>query len=905
MPNVALPCRLQADQRNLIEDGVVVPNFAAPDIATAPLSELAHPSSLLEDADWITVEDDLPAGGRPAYEFRREVELQSDIQCATLTITAHGIYEAFINGCRVGEQELTPGFTSYRRTLQVQQYEVADLLHPGANDIRFTVSDGWYRGRTGPDRVADGFGTEVAVIASISILTAAGVESSIATGTGWDVAAGTIVRADLMDGQHTDLRRAGQEEWRPAVISEDPLTRDRSRLTWSPAPPVRRTRAYAPMLIERLPSGRQIVDFGQNLNGWVRLSRLGPAGTAVTLTHGEALDRDGDLTLTHLDVTTPSGLLGVGQVDQVISRGAEGDVFEPRHTTHGFRYVAVDGLTEDLAVEDLTAFLVRTDLTSIGSFTSGDERINALHRIAVASWQANSCDIPTDCPQRERWGYTGDFQIFTRSAAYLDDVSGFAFKWLTSLADDQCPDGKVTNVAPDCGVVPNPFISTSFDGSAGWGDAATIVPWDLYRAYGDRDLLVRFYPMMRAWVDYAATAAATGRHARREEAKPTPADHESYLWDTGWHWGEWLEPGASFNPTADHTIVATAYLAHSAGIAAEVATMLGETEDATKYARLATRVGEAWRTEFLHPDGTLTRPTQANYVRALAFGLIPPALREASAAQLVGLIEENRDRLSTGFLSTGMLLPVLADNGYPEVAYRLLFQTEEPSWLAMLERGATTVWEDWSGLAPDGTANGSLNHYSKGAVVTFLHEYAAGIRPVSPGYTTFAVHPFIWPEMGSAEGRLRTGHGEIVAGWSIASDRVHVAVTVPEGTSASVFLPDNTTETVGPGRHTWVQDLPHPTPLPRVKVQQDHHADPADDSPYGPWGRIDPLAATLGDLLEDAEARATIDEIVPELPLSPQLELARGVPIGTVLAMSANMLPAELIDRLGRSLAAL
>ncbi|WP_416416442.1 family 78 glycoside hydrolase catalytic domain [Paenarthrobacter aromaticivorans] len=883
-----------------------MPNFAILDSATVPESNHGQPVPLLENADWITVQDHhLPAGFRPAYEFRRVVKLQRDVRRATLTVTAHGIYEAFINGRRVGDQELTPGFTSYRRTLQVQQYEVAYLLRPGVNEIRFTVSDGWYRGRTGPDRVPDGFGTEVAVIASLSILTAAGVELSITTGAGWDVAAGTIVRADLMDGQQTDLRRTGREEWRPAVISTDPLTLDRSRLTRSPAPPVRRTSAHAPVRIVRLASGRQIVDFGQNLNGWVRLSRLGPTGTAVTLTHGEALDTEGDLTLTHLDVTTPSGFLGVGQVDHVVSRGVEGDVFEPRHTTHGFRYVAVDGLAEDLTTDDLTAFLVRTDLTPIGSFISGDERINALHRIAVASWQANSCDIPTDCPQRERWGYTGDFQIFARSAAYLDDIRGFALKWLTSLADDQSPDGKVTNVAPNCGVVPNPFISTSFDGSAGWGDAATIVPWDLYRAYGERDLIERFYPMMTAWVDYAATAAATGRHPRREAAEPTPADHEEYLWDTGWHWGEWLEPGASFNPTADHTIVATAYLAHSAGIVAEVAATLGEAEDATGYAQLAARVREAWRTEFLLTDGTLARPTQANYVRALAFGLIPRDLREASAAQLVALIEENHDRLSTGFLSTGMLLPVLADHGYPEVAYRLLFQTEEPSWLAMLKRGATTVWEDWSGIGPDGTASGSLNHYSKGAFVTFLHEYVAGIRPVTPGYATFEVHPHIWPDMGSAEGRLRTEHGEIVAGWSITNDRVNVSVTVPEGTSASVYLPDDTTAKVGPGRHTWIQGVPNPTPLPRVRIQQSKDAAIAGDSPYGPWGRIDPLVDTLGDLLEDAEARATIDEIIPELPLSPQLELARSVPIGTVLAMSANMLPAELIDRLGRSLAAL
>ncbi len=863
------------------------------------------PADLLRDAEWITTADaPRPAGERPAYEFRRSFGLAVPAQSAWLTVTAHGVYEAFLNGRRVGDQQLTPGITSYHRTLQVQRYDAAELLRAGENELVLVVSDGWFRGRTGAHRVPDGFGTEIAVIAALDVETADGAVR-IRTDDEWSCGVGEIVAADLMDGQTSDLRRLGRTEWATVVPASDPLTADRSRFVWPVAPAVRKREEFPAVRVTRAPSGRQIVDFGQNLNGWVRLTLLGPTGTVITLTHGEALDAEGDLTLDHLDITIMPGLptLPVGQVDTVISRGEPGDVFEPRHTSHGFRYVAVDGLDVDLDPAAITAHQVRSDLAHTGTFVSSSDEVNALHRIAVASWRANILDIPTDCPQRERWGYTGDFQIFARSAAYLDDISGFAAKWLRSLADDQQPDGKITNVAPNCGIDPEPVYPISFDGSAGWGDAATIVPWELYRAYGDTAQLAEYLPMMRRWVDYAAGVAASQRHASRIAANPEPLAHEKYLWDGGFHWGEWLEPDVTFNPQGDPGIVATAYLAHSARIVSDAARSVGDVETAEAYALLAGRVISAWRREFLR-DGELTVPTQANHVRALAFGLIPDELVPQIADALVRLIEENGTHLATGFLSTGMLLPVLADHGYADVAYDLLFQTGEPGWLVMLERGATTVWEAWNGVDAEGRPHESLNHYSKGAVVTFLHEYVAGIRPLAPGYARVGVRPHLDPRLTWAEGTLDTAHGRIRSRWTIEGDDVRIEVSVPAGVSARVDLPDGTSHDAGQGEHVWRVGRPaRSTRTPYADRRGERESARGAEVVWAGW--IDPAATRFGEILDAADSRAVLERYIPGVGMAPMIEMARPLPVETVLTMAAGALDEQTALRMREELAAL
>ncbi|MFF2842466.1 family 78 glycoside hydrolase catalytic domain [Paenarthrobacter sp. NPDC057981] len=769
----------------------------------------ATPVELLAKASWITAAAGPipPAGTRPAYEFRTTFTLGEDIGGARLAATAHGVYEAFINGTRVGDEELSPGLTSYATTLYVQHHDVSELLRNGTNELRLVLSDGWFRGRCGPSRIPDGFGTSTAICAQLLIQTPT-EDLIIATGPDWEYGTGAITAADLMDGQTIDFTRIDNIRWQPASIADDPMTLDTSRLAFSPAPPVRRIRDYPPRAVTKLPGGRQIVDFGQNLNGWVRLSALGAAGTKITLTHGEALDSHGDLTTAHLAYTPypDPEPLPVGQIDTVISRGRPGDVFEPRHTTHGFRYVAVDGLSEDLSSKNITAVLVHTDLEPTGTFECSDQRLNELHRIAEASWRSNACDVPTDCPQRERWGYTGDYQIFVRSAAFLDNILGFSRKWLRSLADDQLDNGCITNVAPNTGVVSNPDIPFSFDGSAGWGDAATIVPWQLYVTYGDARVLEENFDMMTGWVDYISEIAAAGRHPSREQARPDPAAHERFLWDSGFHWGEWAEPGGVFDYAADKGVIATAYMARSADIVSKAAAILGRDDLAHRYRELHSNTVGAWRTEYLTAsDGHLKVESQANYVRGLAFGLIPENAKTKAVERLVALIREKDTHLSTGFLSTPFLLPALADHGRTDIAYELLFQDTSPSWMTMLNRGATTIWESWEGIADDGTPHESLNHYSKGSVITFLHEYVAGIRAEEdhPGYEQFSIEPRPGHGIEWAQASLRTVRGRITSSWQTHNAEFKLEVGVPDGASARIVMPSGTKYTAGPGSHTF------------------------------------------------------------------------------------------------------
>ena len=745
-------------------------------------------------ADWIEPQEQpaRPDLGRPAYLLRRTFTLDDLAGDARLYATAHGIYEVFLNGRRVGDQELTPGFTSYWHHLDVQTYDVGPLMSPGANELTVVLSDGWYRGKVGNNKDIDTYGDRVAFLAQLH----AG-ETIVGTDREWRSATGPILAADLMDGQEED-RRIAVGPWAPVVVADHGV----DRLTASPAPPTRRVEEVPAAAVHRLDADRQVVDLGQNIHGWVRLDDLGPRDTELVLTHGEALDAGGDVTLEHLCF----GDLRLRQVDRVVSAGVDGDVFEPRHTAHGFQFVRVEGHPYDLAPEQVTGVVVHTDLRRTGWFSCSDERLNRLHDIVDWSFRDNACEIPTDCPQRERSGWTGDWQAFFPSAAFLYDVGGFSRKWLRSLVADQLPSGCLTNMAPEPRRAlgdPDDPMWTGMLGSAGWGDAVILVPWMLRQVYGDDDVLADTWPAMVRWLDYAAGIARDRRHHRRAADRPTPAPHEQFLWDAGWHWGEWLEPGEPEVPfwDDDQGHVATAYLHHSAAMAARIGRLLDHHGDADRFDELADRALDAWRTEYLHDDGTLVRDTQATHVRALAFGLVPDELREPTASRLVELVRRFGNHLSTGFLATPHLLPVLADAGHLDVAYDLLFQDTPPSWLTMVDRGATTVWESWEGIDADGTAHESLNHYSKGAVIRFLHEYVAGIQPVEGelAYRHFRLRPRPGGGLTSAQAAFDSPRGRIEISWQTEGADLVVHTTVPPGTTAELVLPNGTSTTLHPG----------------------------------------------------------------------------------------------------------
>ena len=757
----------------------------------------------LEACDWVAVWIEPNETERAAHVLRHEFHLDSSVKTARLYATAHGIYECFLNGRRVGDRELTPGFTSYPARLQVQAYDVTDLLRVGDNRWEVVVSDGWYRGRTGGRQGIDGFGTTLGFLGQLE---ADGV--TVPTGAAWMSATGPLVSADLMAGQVEDHRRR-PANWQPVEVSGAPL----GPLTWSPAPPVRRTQELRPASVTRLAPDRHLVDLGQNINGWLRLAGLGPEGSELTLVHGEALDQSGDVTQDNLRMTDdhhqhPDGPF---QVDQVVSAGRSGEIFEPRHTSHGFRYVRVEGYPGRLTPDDVAGVVVHTDLRRTGWFRCSDESVNRLHEIADWSFRDNACDIPTDCPQRERSGWTGDWQLFVPTAAFLYDVAGFSLKWLRDVAAQQRPDGLITNIAPD----PASWHQDPGDiwrllqGSSGWGDAIVIVPWELWRAYGDDGVLSEFWPSMVSWLDYAATMARTHRHPTRQAKRPEPLPHEAFLWDGGFHWGEWTEPGVddlAAELSSDQGSVGTAYLCRSATLAARIGALLGHHDEAERLAELADNARRAWRAEYIGADGRLRPDTQANHVRALAFELVSSERRTQAAGRLVELIRAAGTHLGTGFLATPFLLPVLAETGHLDVAYELLLRRTPPSWLAMVERGATTVWESWEGVDAEGVAHDSLNHYSKGAVVSFLHRSVAGLEQLDgePGYRRFRVAP-VAPGGGLtwAEAVHDSPYGRIGSSWRLRGDRFELTVTVPPGTQAEVVLPGSrSVEHQSPGTQT-------------------------------------------------------------------------------------------------------
>ncbi|MFB7893627.1 family 78 glycoside hydrolase catalytic domain [Microbacterium sp. NPDC056044] len=787
------------------------------DGSTSAWSEPAAFEAGLFEADWTgewitaTVAD-APVGSRPAHDFTTTFTLAEVPSEARLYSAALGVYELFVNGQRIGGAELAPGSTSYDRTLYAQAADPASALVPGLNTLRLRVSDGWFRGRTDAFRKEALWGPRVAVRAELRVLGPEGPRTAAATDGAWQVAESEIVTADLMDGEVADLRRDAVPLGSAIVGGEAPP------VSWSPAPPVRVVEELSPASITRIGPDDLVVDFGQNVSGRVRLSELGEDGARTTLTFGEHIGPDGQVTLTHLDTPSPDGsVVPFVQRDEVISDGKSRS-FEPHHTVHGFQYVQIhrDGI--ELTERDVISQVLHTDLRSVGTFSSSDEDLNRLWDVARWSFRGNAVDVPTDCPTRERAGWTGDWQIFLSTAVQLFDVDGFSRKWLQSVRDDQLDDGRIVNISPDPSrmrVFPNPAVDFA-TGSAGWGDAVILVPWELYRTYGDVRVLRDSWDAMTRWVSFALNAAADHRHPSRVERSPEPLPHEQYIWDGTFHFGEWCEPTpiaedgtpgpAMPDPMAwamsDKGEVGTAYLYRSVSTLAAIAGVLGDATAAAQYRDIADKVRDAWRQEFIDDDGRTPNNTQASYVRALSTGLAPEPLRERAAQHLVALIEEADGHLGTGFLSTADLLPTLADTGHADVAEQLLWQRSTPSWLGMLDRGATTIWEEWEGVDRNGNAHASLNHYSKGAVIRYLHSHILGLQQddESVAWTSFTVAPVVPARLNWARGHFDSPQGLIEVDWQVDSDDAVLRVQVPGGATATIIWGDQQQQ-VGPGHH--------------------------------------------------------------------------------------------------------
>jgi alpha-L-rhamnosidase len=758
-------------------------------------SELSQlETGLLQPSDWQAAMiapdwgEDLTRP-QPAPMLRKEFQTRAAVTHARLFITAHGVYEAYINGTMVGDHVMAPGWTSYPNRLRYQTFDVTEFINEGPNAIGAILGDGWYRGRLsfgGGKR--NNYGDHLGLLAQLEIQYEDGTREVVVTDERWRASTGPILASDIYDGETYDARLE-QEKWSLPGFDERAWTgvltieRDLSTLFAPVGPPVRRIEEIEPLNISMSPSGKTIVDFGQNLVGRLRITVRGEAGQTITLRHAEVLE-DGELSIRPLRTAKAT--------DVYICKGAGMEIWEPRFTFHGFRYAEVSGWPGELEANSLRAVVCHSDLERTGWFECSDPLVNRLHENVVWGMRGNFFDVPTDCPQRdERLGWTGDIQVFSPTASFLFDSAGFLASWLRDLAAEQDARGVVPIIIPN--VLPEPVLA-----AAAWGDAAAVVPWVLYQRFGDVKILEDQFESMKRWVDALDNIAG-----------------ENHLWDTGFQFGDWLDPNAPpDNPAAALTpgfMVATAYFARSAELVAQVGRVIGRQEEAEHYSRLAAKVRAAFNAEYVTPNGRLLSDSTTAYAMALEFALLEDNAQRSGAAQrLVELVEQNGYHISTGFVGTPIICDALCNAGAHDAAFRLLMQQECPSWLYSVTMGATTIWERWDSLLPDGSINPgemtSFNHYALGSVADWLHRRVAGLAPLTPGYRQLEIRPLIGGSLTSARARHKTPYGMAEAGWRIEDDTITVDVTLPPNVTARVHLPGEFSQPVEvcSGRYQWI-----------------------------------------------------------------------------------------------------
>jgi alpha-L-rhamnosidase len=766
-----------------------VSNWSEPIMVEVGLLRPDDWSGTFVTPDW----DDDTSKPEPTPFLRRAFEVRPGLASARLYITALGVYEAEINGRRVGDHVLAPGWTSYHHRLRYQTYDVTGLLREGRNAIGAILGDGWYRGRLGFfGGRRNIYGERLALLAQLEICYADGTTERIVTDDQWRAATGPILASDIYDGETYDARRE-RRGWSQADFDDGDwssvrlLDYDIATLVAPVAPSVRRIEEVAPAAITTSPSGRTLVDFGQNLVGRLRITVRGTAGQTVILRHAEVLEHGelGTRPLRYAEAT-----------DRYTLRGEGIETWEPRFTFHGFRYAEVEGWPGELRGDDLRAVVIHSDLERTGWFECSDPLLNRLHENVVWSMRGNFLDIPTDCPQRdERLGWTGDIQVFAPTACFLFDTAGFLQSWLRDLVVEQADAGGVVpHVVPN--VLPDKPVSAIVPAAA-WGDAAAIVPWVLYQRYGDVDILAEQFGSMRAWVD--TVAALTG---------------ERLLWDKGFQYGDWVDPSAPpdrpGDARTDRYLVATAYLARSAELVGQVADVLGKQDEARHYHGLAADVRGAFANEYVTPNGRMLSDATTAYALALQFDLLPEsAQRQRAAERLVELVRDSGFHISTGFVGTPLICDALSSAGEHHIAYQLLLQRECPSWLYPVTMGATTIWERWDSMLPNGTINPgemtSFNHYALGAVADWMHRTVAGLAPAAPGYRCIRIQPILGGGLTHATARHRTPYGLAESAWRLDGEQIEINIVVPPNTTAEVSLPgsDAAPLSVGAGTHRW------------------------------------------------------------------------------------------------------
>ncbi len=735
---------------------------------------------LLNSTDWKAswIEPDLPEdpkNSNPSPMLRREFKLSGAIEKACAYVTSHGLYEMHLNGQRVGDEVFTPGWTSYNKQLQYQTYDVTNLLKAGDNAVGILLGDGWYRGNLAWGGKRNIYGDKLGLLLQIEVTYKDGRKELITSDEKWKASTGAILMSEIYHGETYDARleKTGwaasgfaDGEWKGVKVAEHSKT----ILTAPASPPVRKVEELKPVKILKTPAGDTVADFGQNLVGWVRLKVQGAAGTTISIRHAEVLDKAGNFYIENMRAAKTTL--------RYTLKGSGVEVYEPHFTFFGYRYVAVEGWPRELTTDSLTSVVVHSDMARTGELETNNPLINQLQHNIQWGQKGNFLDVPTDCPQRdERLGWTGDAQVFARTAAFNYDVAGFFTKWLRDVAYDQYPSGSVPHVIPDVlGTAERPA-----GGSAAWADSSVIIPWTMYLSYGDKRFLEAQYPSMVKWVEYQRRRAG-----------------DDYIWDGDQHFGDWLAfattrsdyPGA----TTSKDLIATAMFANSTNLLQRTAQLLGKQEDAAKYADQLAKIKAAFKREFVTETGRVGEDTQTAYALALQFDLLPETMRPMAAKRLAKEIRE-RKHLTTGFVGTPYLCHVLSRYGYLDEAYLLLNREQYPSWLYPVKQGATTIWERWDGLKPDGSFQdkgmNSFNHYAYGAIGEWMYRVMAGIEidEANPGYKHILIQPQPGGGFTSVKASHRSLYGRVSSAWTLKDGKFELAVEVPPNTQATVRLP--------------------------------------------------------------------------------------------------------------------
>ncbi len=732
--------------------------------------------ALLNTADWKAqwIESDMKEVKRLCPQFRKSFSANKTIQTATAYITAHGMYEANINGKKIGDAFLTPGFTSYNKRLQYQTYDVTSMLQKGENVIAVNVGNGWYRGYLGWITQVNTWGDKLGLLLQLDITYTDGTKESVITDGSWKSATGSIVTAEIYYGETIDANKEttgwklpdyDESKWAGVKVADYKL----NNLVATYNEPVRKHEVFKATKVITTPKGEKVLDFGQNMVGFESIKVKGQKGDTIRIYHAEVLDKAGNFYTENLRTAT--------SVSTYVLSGNGEESFEPHFTFYGFRYIKIVGARGEINPENFPAVALYSDIQKNGSFTTSNPLINQLQSNITWGQRGNFLDIPTDCPQRdERLGWTGDAHVFVRTAAYNRGVYNFFAKWMKDVAADQWEDGRVP------WVIPNIFTNSKNEsGSTGWSDVSTIIPWNIYMAYGDKRILENQYPGMKKWVDYMKNKSINN------------------LWNTEkFHFGDWLffrpdDDKDGIAAITDKNMIAQCFFAHSTQMLINAAQVLGKTDDVKLYSDLLSKVKKAYMDEYMTANGGLVSGTQTAYVLALNFDMLPENLRQQAADRLVKNIAKYNDHITTGFIGTPYICHVLSRYGYEDVAYKLLLQKTYPSWLYPVTVGATTIWERWDAQKPDGSFQtsemNSFNHYAYGAIGDWMYRVAAGLREAAAGYKEIIVQTHPGGDFTYMNADLKTSYGNAASHWKISGNQLIMEVEIPVNTTATIYIP--------------------------------------------------------------------------------------------------------------------